>query len=166
MTHRPVSATFTLLFLVGACRIAPSRPELAPTAEVTLALANANAAFAAALRSGDARAVAAHFTEDALLMNPRRPDVQGRSDIEVSFRSAFEWVSIKEVSFTPVETEVLATRAYQRTVFRERVEWLKGGKPPAVDEGRALFAWTLGPDGRWRIHRVLVNTTMADSPLH
>jgi len=165
MTSRCPGPAVALLVL-AACSGGSRRPALAPTDEETRALAGARAAFEAALREGDARVLAGLFTEEALLMNPRQPDVRGRVSIEASFRSAFEWVSVQEVNFTPVETEVLGARAYQRTVFTERVVWRKGGKPPAFDEGRALFVRLLEADGQWRVHRVLVNTTLADSPLH
>ena len=127
-------------------------------------LADARNALIAAATAGDPEALAGVYTSDAVLMNPNRPDVRGRENIEAMFRGAFANIAMRAMTLTPVEVRVNDGQAWELSTFTQVVE--RAGQPPAEDKGRVMLVWAREPDGHWRIRYALVNSSLAVSPLH
>ena len=141
-----------------------ARPRGEPSREEIRALGDARGALIAAATSRDASALAAVYADDAVLMNPKVPDVKGRANIEAAFRSAFTASAIRGMTLSPIDVRVLGDRAYELSTFTQLVE--TGGKAAAEDHGRVMLVWERKPDGPWKVRYALVNTTLPESPLH
>ena len=72
-----------------------------------------SAARAKAFNEGNAAAIAAHFSDDALLMAPGKPVSKGKKEVENYYQSIFnEYITILESHYE--EVEVSGTLAYGR----------------------------------------------------
>lgn len=108
-----------------------------------------NVAFVDAVRRGDADAVAAGYTVDAVLSPADAPDVVGRDDVRAMWAHIFangvddarvETAEVHVDDRTAVEIGLLSADVGDRTVFVERFHAL----------------WVEVDDG-WRIHRQIWN---------
>src|SRR4051812_19245830 len=68
--------------------------------------------FTAAFNAKDAKKVAAFYAEDAVLMSPDSPMVQGRINIEVHYEEEFR-VAFSNVQIKPMESLITGTRAFE-----------------------------------------------------
>lgn len=112
-------------------------------------MAAANNAFVDAVRRGDADAVAAGYTDDAVLSPADAPDVVGREAIREMWTHILgrgvdevriDTAEVHVADDIAVEIGILAADAAGSTVFVERFHAL----------------WTQAGDG-WRIHRQIWN---------
>lgn len=117
------------------------------------------AAIVEALGRGDAAAVAACYTEDAVLMPPNRPAVEGRAAVEAYFREALASFAI-EIASTAQEEVVAGDWGWLRTRLVQRITPRRGGRTVEV-AGKALILARRGADGAWRYHRDVFNTDQA-----
>ena len=76
---------FILLFLVVACNINPDRNDK-DVEQIEMMSADRAAAF----NAGDASRIAAHFSEDGLLMAPDSETLVGRDAVEAYYQSIFD----------------------------------------------------------------------------
>ena len=118
-------------------------------AEVRAAIEATNAQFAAALKRGDAAALAAMFTEDGeVIPAAGKGFVSGRAALEAYYVGRVRAVRILDVTITTVAVEVSGDLAWETGTNRLSVQ--AGDAPPVTRTGRYLVAWKRGPDGRWR----------------
>jgi len=153
-----VLAVLPVLFVLLTAQAppAPSAPAASDREKITAIEGRIQAAFAA----GDADAVAAEYTEDALLMPPDNPSQVGRAAIAAVYRAYFKdfKCSIKtEVQ----EVEVAGDWAFMRGLFTTVVT-PKAGGPLQGGHGKYLVIARRGADGVWRFARDMFST---DSPL-
>ena len=126
------------LSLPGAFAAGPRDPRTAIEAT--------NAEFTAAFGRGDARAVAAMYTEGGQLYPPNQRVVAGRAAIEEFWKAAMD-SGIKGVEIKTAEVESLgdsAVEAGSYTLYRK-----DGTK---LDHGKYLVFWKR-VGGAWRLHR-------------
>lgn len=125
---------------------------------VRAAVARTNAALDSAFRRGDANAAAALFDEDAVLSLEFVPDWRGRGVVRTSLAQFFSSNIVTAYTLSPDELEVYGDFAYERGTFM----WAarpKGQTPGAPRQLRYAAVRRRGPDGVWRIHRYLENST-------
>ncbi|ACL65006.1 conserved hypothetical protein [Anaeromyxobacter dehalogenans 2CP-1] len=137
----------------SACAHSPGgRAE--PDAELRAAIAAANDAFVRALVAGDARAMAAVFTEDALVIPAmQRGFVSGRGELEAYDARRVRALRYLEATITTVQLEVSGDLAWEAGTNRLLVQ--QGDRAPMTVTGRYLAVWRRGKDGRWRIRAEL-----------
>ncbi len=119
------------------------------------AVAAQGRAWKAALLAGDAGALAAMYCEDAVLMVPNQPSVEGRSAIR-EFFAGFPKVSSCELKSLEVQGRgdlAFAHGAYKMTLVIP-------GMDPVHDEGKYVEIWRRDADGTWRILRDIVNSDL------
>ena len=90
-----------LLLILGLALTACSDSKQSMQAEVSASkveLGQMNRDFAAALNAKDAKAAAALYTEDAVLIPPGESIVRGREAIEEYWRGAIESGGVRDVS--------------------------------------------------------------------
>jgi uncharacterized protein (TIGR02246 family) len=141
----------TILLLVialalGAC----SGPEDSVQAEVSASkfeLGQMNRDFAAALNAKDAKAAAAAYAEDAVLIPPGEPLVRGREAIEEYWRGAIEMGGIRDVSVETMDALSSGSLGYETGSFELTVDGPDG--EPVTDRGRYIELLRRDPDGRW-----------------
>lgn len=121
------------------------------------AIAAASAALDQSLVSGTPADVAGCFTEDAVLGESGWPDVIGRPAIE---RFLTEANAVRTVVGHRIHQDELVFVGPDRALEFGRFDEtkIKPGHPDPIHErGRTVTDWRRGPDGRWRIARVVVS---------
>ncbi|HUP47582.1 MAG TPA: SgcJ/EcaC family oxidoreductase [Thermoanaerobaculia bacterium] len=103
----------------------------------------------AAAERDDAAAVAALYTDDAVVASPDNPPAEGRQAIEALWTRNFPMASGLEVRSSRIEAS--GDLAYDYGEFSQRITPPKG-KPMDVT-GRYLVVLQRQPDGAWKITR-------------
>lgn len=110
-------------------------------------LGQMNRDFADALNAKDAKAAAALYTEDAVLIPPGEPLVRGRDAIEEYWRSAIESGGVRDVSVETMDALSSGSLGYETGSF---VLTVNGPNGEAVTErGRFVELLKRQPDGQW-----------------
>ena len=119
-------------------------------ADVRAAVAAGNTEFARALVAGDARAMAAVFTDDGeVIPAMQRGFVSGRTEIEAYNARRLEARRYLDVVITTVQLGVSGDVAWETGTSRITLQ--QGESAPVTVTGRYLAVWKREPDGRWRI---------------
>lgn len=145
---RPIPSAFAALALIGAM----AGPACAQSAKESIEAALVT--FEEAFNSGDAAAVAAHYTEDAALLPPDAARVDGRAAIEKFWKGAMD-SGFKDLNLEAVEVEESGQIAYEVGTFAGTVPGQGGGR--ANIAGKYIVVWKKAQDGAWRLHRDIWN---------
>ena len=105
----------------------------------------------AGFAAGDADAIAAQYTEDALLLPQDSPPVQGRAAIAENYRPALEEFDMR-LRTRAEEVEVAGGWAWLRGRF-EHTSTRKSDGTVTEYRGKYLAVARRDPDGVWRFHR-------------
>ncbi len=136
----------TLVVLVLAA------PAFAADHEVRAGIEAANAELAAAVRAGDAEAAGSCYTEDAQLLPPNSPPVEGRAAIAVSWQGMMEAIK-------GLELETLEVFGQGDVVSEVGSYKLHGSDGQELDHGKYVVVWKKkGSD--WKLHRDIFNTSV------
>jgi len=139
-----------LLFVVVLALSACSGAEDAMQTEVSaskMELSQMNRDFAAALNAKDAKAAAALYAEDAVLIPPGEALVRGREAIEEYWRGAIESGGVRDVSVETMDAHSSGSLGYETGSF---VLTVNGPDGEAVtDRGRYIELLRREADGRW-----------------
>jgi uncharacterized protein (TIGR02246 family) len=140
--------TFCAILLLATAACASAQAKKGTDREQIAAIeTRIQAAFAA----GDGDAVAAEYTEDAVLMPPYRPSLIGRAAIAELYRAVFK--DYKCALETHVEEiEVAGDWAWLRGTMTSSVTPKAGGETH-VSKGKYLVVARKGADGVWRFAR-------------
>ena len=131
---------------LGAC----SGQEGAPDVEVSASkaeLGQMNRDFAAALNAKDAKAAAALYAEDAVLIPPGEPLVRGREAIEEYWRGAIESGGVRDVSVETMDALSSGSLGYEAGSFALTSNGADGSA--VIERGRYIELLRREPDGRW-----------------
>lgn len=153
MANLPRALLAAAALATGACaHWSGARAD--PEADLRAAIAAANDAFVRALVAGDARGMAAVFTEDALVIPAmQRGFVSGRDAIEAYDARRVGSIRYLEATIATVQLEVEGDLAWEAGTNRMVVQ--QGERAPMTVTGRYLAVWRRGEDGRWRIRAEL-----------
>jgi ketosteroid isomerase-like protein len=139
-----VLALAILIISAPACAPAadeePAGDEAAAAADMPSAeagIAEADAAFAAAWDAGDGAAMAALYTDDAIVL-------QGFIESLVGSQVALETIEVRSGNGVAIEVGSWA---------------ITGADGEHVDHGKYIVAWKY-VDGVWRLHRDIFNSSM------
>ena len=106
--------------------------------------------------ANDWAAVAATYTEDAVLMPPNSPIVEGRANIQAYFEG---FPPVRELTATNVEVmgqgdTVYVRGTYTMTIAAEDAEAI-------METGKYLEVRKKQPDGSWLLHRDMFSSDLA-----
>ena len=152
-----------LALALAACTPAPQQeavPEGPSQAEVEAAVGQVREAYVAAQNAGDAAALAALFTDDAVLMPPNAPAVSGKEAIQSYLSSRIDQFSF-ELAASQAEAAAAGDWAFSRGTHTVKLTRKAGGKA-VEDSGKYLNTLTRQSDGSWKIARHIWNS---DKPL-
>jgi uncharacterized protein (TIGR02246 family) len=154
MTYMTLALTVHLLFGAagGVDLVQPGTGQSA----IRTAIEKQGAAFAAALSRGDAKAIAAMYTEDAIAMPPDAEMVRGRPAIEKLWADALA-SGIKTIAFTVVDVQSSGEFAVE--TGRAVLGVQPAGQPATSQTGKYVVVWQRGADGQWRLLRDIWNGT-------
>lgn len=135
-----------MVLALGGC----SGQDASNQAEVSagkIELGQMNRDFAAALNAKDAKAAAALYTEDAVLIPPGEPLVRGREAIEEYWRGAIESGGVRDVSVETMDALSSGSLGYETGSFVLTANGPDG--EAVIDRGRYIELLRREPDGRW-----------------
>ncbi len=158
MSTRSVLLTALALALVGTPCQLPAQ-EAGPLSDEDVAAIRASTeSYAQAVRAGDWAGMAALYTEDAVLMAPNEPAVQGRAAVEA-------WIAasppITEFSLAVVEIDGRGDLAYVRGTGSSTM-MPEGASEPIQNTFKYVEIRRRQPDGTWLI---AVDIWNSDQPL-
>jgi uncharacterized protein (TIGR02246 family) len=136
------------VLLAATCLCLP----VSAMAQEKAAIQNLNDQFARAFNTGDIAAVAAHYTEDAVVLPPGAEMVMGRNAILTFWKAAYE--QIGDIKLTAVDVKPLGSNAAREIgTFSLRT---KGSQPQEVS-GKYVVVWEkVGAD--WKLAADIWNT--------
>ena len=117
---------------------------------------NANDNFEHAFAQGDAKAMAALYTPDAILLPPGAPIQRGSDGIENFWKMVMD-MGIKEVNLTTAEIEEMGETAVEVGEYK-----LSGANHNPVDSGKYLVV-RRKEMGSWKLHKDIWNTSVGVS---
>jgi len=157
-TALPVALT-ALMFMAPLAACQAPAPEVGPLSEEDVAAIKASsAAFVEAVLAGDWAAVAAFYTEDAVLMFPSEPVVEGRMAVQAFFEL---FPSVTQFEPTIVQIDGRGDLAFVRATYSMTI-LVEGTPEPTHDAGKYVEIWRKQPDGKWLL---AVDISNSDLPL-
>ncbi len=142
-----------IVLTLSACQ--QSGPAALTKADIT-AIEATSKAYLKAVLDGDWDAVAATYTEDAMIMPPNSPVVKGRANIKKYFEG---FPPISEISAENVEVVGQEDIAYVRGTYKVAIA--VEGAEPVTDFGKFVDILRKQPDGTWLFHRDISNSDLA-----
>jgi len=149
-----LSQIATVLVLVSLAACQPSGPA-ALSEEDVAAIESTSEAFLKGVRARDWAAVAATYTDDAVLMPPNGPAVEGRANIQTFFES---FPPTSEFNLSSVETTGRGDLAYVRGTYKMTIAL--EGQDPIADSGKYLEIRGKQADGSWLIARDMFSSDL------
>jgi len=126
------------------------------TEDVRKAIEKVNINAREGFRRGDAAAVAALYTEDAILLPPNSKMIRGRQKIEGFWTAAIQ-MGVKDVVLTTVELSGSDDTVYE--VGNCTLKIHPPGKEPIEYKGKYIVIWKRTADG-WKLHRDIWNSNL------
>ncbi len=148
----PVAACVALL-VMAACQ----PPGPATLSEEDIAGMEATSqAWVEAVNAGDWAAVGATYTEDAVLLPPNEPAVQGRSDIQAWFEAL---PPVSEIIDEVEEIDGVGDLAFIRGSYT--LTMTPEGMDAVADTGKYLSVRRKQADGSWLLSRDIFSSNLA-----
>ena len=159
---KPLAALLLGISLLNViCQPGAAEPEAAADEQAVLdtlaALANE---FSQAYVAGDAAAMTALYTDDAVIFPNNSEFIQGHAAIE-QYWALPEGNRITHHKITPVEVEISGSMASDFGHYEVSGESASG--PWGPNHGKYLIVWKRGDDGRWLMHLDMWNSRPAPS---
>ena len=126
---------------------------LAGTAED---IASRTETFEAAFNSGDAAGVAGHYTEDAVVLAPDTPRLEGREAIQGIWQ-AYVDAGVTDLDLTTVNLEDMGGTANEIGTYTLTAPDGNGGTVQAG--GKYIVIWKADDSGIWHLHWDIWNST-------
>ena len=150
--------TFVLVVLIAAIS---SPAEAGPkgqnegVSEARAAIEAANASFSEAFARGDAKALSAMYTPDAIVFPPDHEMIRGNQAIG-EFWKATRDGGVQSASLTTIDVGRSGDLAYE--VGKVILKIQPAGKEPTTTAAKYVVVWTRQPDGSWKLHRDIWNS--------
>jgi len=122
-------------------------------------IAQTNEQFVEAYNRGDIAAVAALYTDDAVLMPPNSPMMRGRQAIQQFWEEARQ-MGLRDPTLRTIQLEERGDTAYEVGEYTLQIE-MPGGELEN-DKGKYVVVWKQTADGSRKLAVDIWNT---DSPL-
>jgi uncharacterized protein (TIGR02246 family) len=153
MTRR-LLLTFGILAM-SACASAPE----ANAPQDIAALGAVRDGFVKAFNAGDANAIGALYTTDAIAMPGHNATLSGQSAIVAYNKGLFGQMNAK-IEVTPDETRTMGNFGFDRGRYRMTMT-PKAGGPEIADEGRYIVMLERDAKGSWKVTRDIDNSSLA-----
>jgi uncharacterized protein (TIGR02246 family) len=121
-------------------------------------------AYIAAVHAGDAKAIAALYTEDAAEMPPNEAMAKGRPAIE-KFNAGLLSGNTVKLSLTALETIANGDVAYDVGTYSQTITPKQGGGKPMTDRGKYVVILRRGSDNTWRVKYAIYNSDLPPQPM-
>jgi uncharacterized protein (TIGR02246 family) len=133
------------------------------SAEDEAAVRAVDDAWAKAATAGDGKAIAALYSDDAVLLPPMEPQVQGEAAKQYWMTFADNFSAEAELKTTTLEGR--GDLAYSAGTYRMTLTPKKpGAKPMPTEEGKYLEVMKKQADGSWKISHDIWNPNAPPKP--
>ena len=145
---------------VGAQKPTPvvAKPAAADPASARAAIEKANAAFADAMRRGDAAAAASLYAADAIVMMPNAPAMRGTAAITAGLGAMMKDMTI--TVFVPKTDNVIVAGDLAIETGSMQMTMKPKTGPEMKDAGKYLTVWKHQADGSWKVIRDINNSDL------
>ncbi|MBX3028363.1 DUF4440 domain-containing protein [bacterium] len=151
-------APFALIAVIASNADAGSHGKKDAGRETRAAIEAANAAFSAAFARGDAKALAAMYTSDAIIFPPDSEPIRGNEAIG-EFWKATRDGGVRSATLTTADVEGSGDLAYEVGTVSLAIE--AAGKAPTTAVAQYLVVWKRQAGGSWKLHRDIWNNLPA-----
>jgi uncharacterized protein (TIGR02246 family) len=117
--------------------------------------------YVKATLAGDAKAIAALYTDDAVEMPPNEPAVKGRAAIQQLYERNFKSAKIGDFSLTHVESRSSGDTGYDAGMYRQTVT--PTGGPAMKDSGKYVVILKRVA-GSWKVAYAIYNSDLPPPP--
>jgi uncharacterized protein (TIGR02246 family) len=150
---RPVLAAVAVL-VFGSSGVA----QPAKDGAVRAAIEKQNAAFSAAFARGDAAALAAAYTDDAIVLPPDAEMVRGKAGIEALWKGLIS-AGAKSLALTTVDVQSSGALAVETGTGILKIQ--PSGAAEQTQSAKYVVVWKRQADGSWKLHRDMWNALPA-----
>lgn len=124
--------------------------------DVSKTIEKINMEFGEGFRKGDAAAVAALYSEDAVLLPPNREKVRGRQKIR-EFWNALMQMGVRDAVLTTEELSLSGDTVQEIGNYTIKIQ--PEGQAASEDKGKYIVIWKRTADG-WKMHWDIWNSNM------
>ena len=150
--NNPSRLNFFVLSVLVLCTVG-SVGWAEDASTVRAAIEQAGVKFAEAYGRGDAKAVAAFYTEDAIAFPPGAEMVKGRAAIQQMWQETMD-SGVKSLTFTVIDVGTSGDLAHETGTARMTIQ--PAGKDPTTASIKYAVVWKKqGND--WKLHRDIWN---------
>jgi uncharacterized protein (TIGR02246 family) len=135
-----------------------SQTKTAATASGSAAIKQVADSYVKATLAGDAKAVGALYTEDAVEMPPNQPMIKGRSAIEQYYAKLFGG-GMKIMNFTldHLDSRAMGDNAWDVGTYKQSMQGETGTTTPSSDSGKyVVLLKRVG--GAWKVAYAIYNS--------
>jgi uncharacterized protein (TIGR02246 family) len=150
----------TVLLVIGSSA-SPAAQNTAKGSQNAAIHAVADAYVQASLK-GDAKAIAALYTDDAVEMPPNAPMIKGRAAIEQYYQKQFgSGTKVATFSLTHLESQALGDNAYDVGTYSQNIT--PPGAKPGTDTGKYTVILKRS-GGAWKVAYAIYNSDLPPQP--
>ena len=150
---RPVLAAVAVLVFGSSGVAQPAKADPARAA-----IEKQNAAFSAAFARGDAAALAAAYTDDAIVLPPDAEMVRGKAGIEALWKGLIS-AGAKSLALTTVDVQSSGALAVETGTGILKIQ--PSGAAEQTQSAKYVVVWKRQADGSWKLHRDMWNAVPA-----
>lgn len=145
-----------LVFVVLACQ-SPQAQSSGASAEI----AKVSDSYVKASQAGDAKAIAALYTDDAVEMPPNQPLLKGRAAIEQYYTKQFGGpAKVQSFALTRIESNASGDIGYEVGTYKQTIT---DGKNPMNDSGKYTVVLKR-TGGAWKVAYAIYNSDTPPAP--
>lgn len=154
MKYTAAVVAASLCTIIGLAALRVTQAAERETKEIQGAIEKANESFMEAFRQGDAEALAAMYTADAMLLPPQQRSVEGRDAIQ-----AF-WEGVTETGANAFILRTMEAERHGDTAHEVGTYVMIDENEKTMDSGKYIVIWKQA-DGAWKLHRDIWNTSIS-----
>ena len=154
----PTAVLFALIVASSSTAYAGSQGDDQSVREAQAAIEAANAKFSEAFARGDAKALSAMYTSDAIAFPPDSEMIRGNGAIG-EFWKATRDGGVQSAALTTIDVDRTGDVAYE--VGKGSLTIQSAGKEPTTAMAKYVVVWKRQVDGSWKLHRDIWNSLPA-----
>ena len=158
MTSTRMALLFTLIVASSSAAYAGSKANDEGVREARAAIEAANAKFSEAFARGDAKALSAMYTSDAIVFPPDSDMIRGNGAIG-DFWKATKDGGVQSAALTTIDVGRSGDVAYE--VGKVSLTIQPAGKEPTTAMAKYVVVRKRQADGSWKLHRDIWNSLPA-----